>query len=210
MTPIKQLIIASLIASTLSGCATAIIGGAAAGANSIANRRTIGTQTEDEGLELRIRQKAYALIRQSNTGSGATLSVISYNRKVLLLGQVPNENDRQLAEQAARSEPQAQTVYNYINVSPQIRTIANINYDTWLTSKIRSKLLALGTSGVYPGHVKVVTFNSTAYVFGLLTPAQQTLVTNTVRTTAGIQQVVTLYENYYAPASAAEPAAPAQ
>ena len=210
MTPIKQLIIASLIAGTLSGCATAIIGGAAAGANSVANRRTIGTQTEDEGLELRIRQKAYALIRQSNTGSGATLSVISYNRKVLLLGQVPNENDRQLAEQAARSEPQAQTVYNYINVSPQTRTIANINYDTWLTSKIRSKLLALGTSGVYPGHVKVVTFNSTAYVFGLLTPAQQTLVTNTVRTTAGIQQVVTLYENYYAPAPAAEPAAPAQ
>ena len=210
MSSLKTLLAAAAIIGTLGGCGTAVIGGAAVGANAIANRRTIGTQTEDEGLELRIRQKAYALIRQSNTGSGATLSVISYNRKVLLLGQVPNENDRQLAEQAARSEPQAQTVYNYINVSPQTRTIANINYDTWLTSKIRSKLLALGTSGVYPGHVKVVTFHRPAYVFGLLTPAQQTLVTNTVRTTAGIQQVVTLYENYYAPASAAEPAAPAQ
>ena len=128
MSSLKTLLAAAAIIGTLGGCATAVIGGAAVGANAIANRRTI----------------------------------------------------------------------------------ANINYDTWLTSKIRSKLLALGTSGVYPGHVKVVTFNSTAYVFGLLTPAQQTLVTNTVRTTAGIQQVVTLYENYYAPASAAEPAAPAQ
>ena len=54
MTPIKQLIIASLIASTLSGCATAIIGGAAAGANSVANRRTIGTQFDDESTEIHI------------------------------------------------------------------------------------------------------------------------------------------------------------
>ena len=196
MSSLKTVLAAAAIIGTLGGCATAVIGGAAVGANAIANRRTIGTQTEDEGLELRIRQKAYALIRQSNTGSGATLSVISYNRNVLLLGQVPNENDRQLAEQAARSEPQAQTVYNYINVSPQTRTIANINYDTWLTSKIRSKLLTLSTAGVYPGHVKVVSFNSVVYVFGLLTPEQQTLVSNTISSVSGVQQVVTLYETY--------------
>ena len=95
MTPIKQLIIASLIASTLSGCATAIIGGAAAGANSIANRRTIGTQFDDESTEIHIRTNAYALIKQNNANSTATLSVISYNRKVLLLGQVPTETDKQ-------------------------------------------------------------------------------------------------------------------
>ena len=191
MTPIKQLIIAGLIASTLSGCATAIIGGAAAGANSIANRRTIGTQFDDETTEMHIRTNAYALIKQNNANSTATLSVISYNRKVLLLGQVPSEIDKQLAEQAARNEPQVQNVYNYINVSSEPRTVANINYDTWLTSKLRSKLLT-----VYPGHVKVVSFNSVVYVFGLLTPEQQTLVSNTVSSVSGVQQVVTLYETY--------------
>ena len=200
MTPIKHIIAASLIISTLGGCATAIVGGAAAGANSIANRRTIGTQFDDETTEMHIRTNAKALIKQNNPNSTATLSVISYNRKVLLLGQVPSEIDKQLAEQAARNEPQVQNVYNYINVSSEPRTVANINYDTWLTSKLRSKLLTLASSGVYPGHVKVVSFNSVVYVFGLLTPEQQTLVSNTVSSVAGVQQVVTLYETY-APAS---------
>ena len=200
MTPIKHIIAASLIISTLGGCATAIVGGAAAGANSIANRRTIGTQFDDETTEMHIRTNAKALIKQNNPNSTATLSVISYNRKVLLLGQVPSETEKQLAEQAARNEPQVQHVYNYINVSSEPRTVANINYDTWLTSKLRSKLLTLASSGVYPGHVKVVSFNSVVYVFGLLTPEQQTLVSNTVSSVAGVQQVVTLYETY-APAS---------
>ena len=200
MTPIKHIIAASLIISTLGGCATAIVGGAAAGANSIANRRTIGTQFDDETTEMHIRTNAKALIKQNNPNSTATLSVISYNRKVLLLGQVPSETEKQLAEQAARNEPQVQNVYNYINVSSEPRTVANINYDTWLTSKLRSKLLTLASSGVYPGHVKVVSFNSVVYVFGLLTPEQQTLVSNTVSSVAGVQQVVTLYETY-APAS---------
>ena len=62
MTPIKHIIAASLIISTLGGCATAIVGGAAAGANSIANRRTIGTQFDDESTEIHIRTYAYALI----------------------------------------------------------------------------------------------------------------------------------------------------
>nr|WP_314485967.1 BON domain-containing protein [uncultured Kingella sp.] len=196
MTPIKHIIAASLIISTLGGCATAIVGGAAAGANSIANRRTIGTQFDDETTEMHIRTNAKALIKQNNPNSTATLSVISYNRKVLLLGQVLTETEKQLAEQAARNEPQVQNVYNYINVSSEPRTVANINYDTWLTSKLRSKLLTLTTSGVYPGHVKVVSFNSVVYVFGLLTPEQQTLVSNTVSSVAGVQQVVTLYETY--------------
>ena len=196
MTPIKHIIAASLIISTLGGCATAIVGGAAAGANSIANRRTIGTQFDDETTEMHIRTNAKALIKQNNPNSTATLSVISYNRKVLLLGQVPSETEKQLAEQAARNEPQVQNVYNYINVSSEPRTVANINYDTWLTSKRRSKLLTLASSGVYPGHVKVVSFNSVVYVFGLLTPEQQTLVSNTVSSVAGVQQVVTLYETY--------------
>ena len=196
MTPIKHIIAASLIISTLGGCATAIVGGAAAGANSIANRRTIGTQFDDETTEMHIRTNAKALIKQNNPNSTATLSVISYNRKVLLLGQVPSEIDKQLAEQAARNEPQVQNVYNYINVSSEPRTVANINYDTWLTSKLRSKLLTLASSGVYPGHVKVVSFNSVVYVFGLLTPEQQTLVSNTISSVSGVQQVVTLYETY--------------
>ena len=54
----------------------------------------------------------------------------------------------------------------------------------------------LNMHGVYPGHVKVVTYAGVTYVMGLLTPTEQAIVTNKVSTTAGVQKVVTLYEHY--------------
>lgn len=193
---LKTLFLISLLTNSLSGCLTAAVSTAVVGANSAADHRSISTQTKDAALELAIHNRANEAITQANPQSTATLSVISYNQKVLLLGQVPTETERQLAEQAARQQPDVQAVYNYINVSPEARTIANINFDTWLTSKIRTKLLTLTTSGIYPGHVKVVTFNSVTYVFGLLTPEQQQKVNDTIKTTVGVQKVVTLYETY--------------
>ena len=94
----------------------------------------------------------------------------------------------------ARSEKNAESVYNYIQVAPVKRTLANVNYDTWITSKVRSRLLTI--KGVYAGQVKVVTYNSVVYVMGLLTPEQQNAVVERIRTTVGVQQVVTLFENY--------------
>ena len=133
-------------------------------------------------------------IRQYNSNSEASMSVVSYNRKILLVGQVQNESEKQLVEQVARSEKNAESVYNYIQVAPVKRTLANVNYDTWITSKVRSRLLTI--KGVYAGQVKVVTYNSVVYVMGLLTPEQQNAVVERIRTTVGVQQVVTLFENY--------------
>lgn len=192
----KHFALAAIVASQLTGCAAAIVGGAAAGADFIVDRRTTGTQLDDEKLELRIKKNATTLIKQNHPNSRATLSVISYNRKVLLMGQVSDENERILAEQAARQESGVQNVYNHIQINPTIRSIGQINYDTWVTSKVRSRLLTLATSGVYAGHVKVATFNNITYVMGLLTPQQQQVVINSVRNTTGVQQVVTLFEPY--------------
>ena len=123
--------------------------------------------------------------------------MVSYNRHVLLLGVVASEADRQMAEQIARAERSAQAVYNHITVVDSGRTLTNISNDTLITSRVRTSLLNL--DGVYPGHVKVVTFNGITYVMGLLTPTQQELVNQRISTTSGVQRVVTLYENYVEP-----------
>lgn len=187
---------ATLLAAILSGCAGALVGGAAVGGASALDRRTTGAQADDKVMDLRIKNTATTYLRQNNQVQGfePTLSVISYNRHVLLLGQVATEADKAFVEQVARSEQAAEQVYNYIEIAPQERTFGNVSADTWSTTKVRTTLL--GIQGVYPGRVKIVTYNNVTYVMGILTPAEQAAVTEKVSTTAGVQKVVTLYQNY--------------
>lgn len=189
----------SLLTIALSGCTAVVLGGAAVGANAVADRRSAGAMSDDNIMEMRVYNQGIQELkrRYAQTGSigGAPeLSVVSYNRRILLLGQVANESDRAYVESLARHESNATDVYNHIQLTTVPRTANYVANDTWITSKLRSRLL--NVSGVYPGHVKVVTFNSVVYVMGILTQEQQAAVTNVISTTPGVQQVVTLYENY--------------
>lgn len=193
-TPISKMVFASILLVNLSGCAVGLMGGATA-LSSVADRRTAGSQFDDQAIELKVKAKADARLRQiSSNPVKPSLSVVSYNHRVLLLGVVGSEAERMAAEEVARAEIGVQNVYNHISVVDSSRTWGNIGNDTVITSRVRSSLLNI--EGVYPGHVKVVTYNGITYVMGLLTPAQQEVVNRRVSTTAGVQRVVTLYENY--------------
>ncbi|MDK4650749.1 BON domain-containing protein [Kingella kingae] len=201
--PYRLTLVATVLTAifVLNGCVAAALGTAAVGVNSIADRRSTGSQTDDEVMELRVKNNAMTAIKQINPQTTASVSVVSYNRKILLLGQVPTETERQAAEQVARSEKNQETVYNHIQLSSANRTLSNINYDTWITSKIRSRLFTV--PDVYAGHVKVVTYNGITYLLGVLTPQQQAAVVERVNTTSGVHRVVTLFENYQ-PSSATQ------
>lgn len=192
----RTLLAATLTATLLSGCVGAVLGGAAIGGAAAVDRRSAGTQADDNVMEVRVKNTALSHLRRNNQTEGfePKLSVVSYNRHILLLGQVANENDKAFVEQVARSEQSAQEVYNYINVSPQPRTFGNVSSDTWSTSKVRTTLL--GIQGVIPSRVKIVTYDGVTYVMGILTPAEQAAVTQRVSTTSGVKKVVTLYQTY--------------
>ncbi|WP_373707203.1 BON domain-containing protein [Neisseria dentiae] len=192
----RTLLAAALTAALLSGCVGAVLGGAAVGGASALDRRSTGTQADDNVMEVRIKNTALSYLRQNNQTEGfePKLSVVGYNRHILLLGHVANESDRAFVEQVARSEQSVQEVYNYISVSPQKRTFGNVSSDTWSTSKVRTTLL--GIQGVIPSRVKIVTYDGVTYVMGILTPAEQAAVTERVSTTSGVKKVVTLYQTY--------------
>ena len=196
---IKAVLTSLTLAATLSGCAAAVVGGAAAAGNSVLDRRSTGAQADDNIIELRVKETASTFLNQNNRNSAyqPRLSVVSYNHRILLLGQVATEQDKQFVEQVARSEQTAQAVYNYITVSPQQRTAGNVTADTWSTTKVRTALL--GAQGVYPGRVKIVTYDAVTYIMGVLTPEEQAEVTRRVSTTAGVQKVVTLYQPFTRP-----------
>lgn len=193
---ITTLLIALGLTSSLTGCPAIIIGGATVGTLAVADRRSTGAQTDDKVMEVRILDGAmnYLNNQTSDKKFKPTLSVISYNRQVLLLGIVASESDKNQVERVARAQPSAQKVYNYIDIVNQNRTISHVTDDTWITSKIRTNLF--NTKGVWPNHVKVVTYNGITYVMGILTPEEQQAATNMISTTAGVQKVITLYQTF--------------
>ncbi|ENW0253452.1 BON domain-containing protein, partial [Neisseria gonorrhoeae] len=166
------------------------------GAKSVIDRRTTGAQTDDNVMALRIETTARSYLRQNNQTKGYTpqISVVGYNRHLLLLGQVATEGEKQFVGQIARSEQAAEGVYNYITVASLPRTAGDIAGDTWNTSKVRATLL--GISPATQARVKIITYGNVTYVMGILTPEEQAQITQKVSTTVGVQKVITLYQNY--------------
>ena len=189
---------ATPVSLSLSRCVGALIGGAAVGTKSAVDRRTTGAQTDDNVMALRVDTTARSYLRPNNQVQGykPKLNVVGYNRHLLLLGQVATEGEKQFVERIARSEQAAESVYNYITVASQARSLGDVTNDTWGTSKVRATLL--GLSPATQARVKIVTYGNVTYVMGILTPDEQARVTQKVSTTVGVQKVVTLYQNYVA------------
>ncbi|WP_066567683.1 BON domain-containing protein [Snodgrassella sp. CFCC 13594] len=194
--PLSMLILATVLTCGLGGCAAAVVGGAGAAALSATDRRTTGAQADDQVMEVRIRENALSYLNTQTQPENFSpkLSVVSYNRQILLLGLVANANDKATVERIARAQSAAQKVYNYIDVATQARGLGNVTDDTWVTSKVRTTLL--NAPGLSPNHLKVVTYNGVTYVMGVLTPAEQQVATQTVSTTSGVKKVVTLYQSF--------------
>ena len=193
----RALLLSAALVPALSGCATALLGGTAFGVMSATERRSTGAQADDQVMELRVQETALKHLREQNTNANFSpkLSVVSFNRHILLLGLVANDSDKAFVERVARAQPNASQIYNHIQVASDAqRGFGDVSNDSWITSKVRTTLL--GASGVPSNQVKVVTYNGITYVMGILTPAEQQLVSQTVSTTAGVRQVVTLYETF--------------
>ena len=184
------------LTTTLTGCPAILVGGATVGTLAVIDRRTTGAQADDKVMEIRIHDGAISYLKSQaqNSKFQPTLSVISYNRQILLLGLVASENDKNLVERVARAEPAARKVYNYIDVVNQNRKLSDVTDDTWITSKVRTNLL--NTKGVAVNNVRVVTYNGIAYAMGILTPDEQQAATSAISTTSGVQKVITLYQTF--------------
>ena len=156
---LSALLLAASLTTALSGCVPALIGGAAVGTLSATDRRSTGAQADDQVMELRTQETALSQLRAHNQTAGfePKLSVISYNRQLVLLGLVATEADKAFVERVARAQPAAQRIYNYIEVAQQGRNLWNVTDDAWITSKARTTLL--NAPGLSPNHVKVVTYN---------------------------------------------------
>ena len=188
---IKRLVLVlgtvALVGTSLTACFPLLAGGALAGGALVAiDRRTSGAQLEDEGIELR------AMSRLRDTiGSRARVSVTSYNRQVLLTGEVLNEPDKKAVEQVITRVENVTSVVNELAVinSP---TLVQRSSDVLITGQV--KALLVDSKDLFANAFKVVTERGTVYLMGRVTQREADRATDIVRGARGVQKVVRLLE----------------
>ena len=200
MTGIRQrlvslsLLLGLSLTGLLSGCGSIISSAGAGPIEEDPGERTFGQQLTDESIET----KAKVNINASDEGyDDAHLSIVSFNGFVLLAGQVPSEALKTLATDVVREIEGVRRIYNELEIGPAT-SLGTRSHDTWITTKVKSKLLA---SSDTPGaRVKVVTENSVVYLMGLLTKEEADRVSLEAGEVSGAERVVQLFELIPAPA----------
>ena len=184
----RTAIIALLLAFPLiQGCGALIAGGAAATGVVVAqDRRTVGTLTEDEGIEIRAASRIGERFKD-----GVHVNVTSYNRMVLLTGEVPDAAARTEAERITWAVVNVRGVFNELAVAGVSSYTVRSN-DAVITTKVKARFL--DAQKFNPLHVKVVTENSIVYLMGLVTKQEASDATEIARTTSGVQKVVRVFE----------------
>lgn len=176
---------------TLQGCATAVVGGAAAGVGAAHDRRTVGTYIDDEIIELKIMD---AFISDKELYDQSHINATSYNNIVLLSGETPTEVLRGRAYSMASAFPKVRKVHNELALAAPSSLLTRSS-DTWITTKVKINLFNIeGIKGFDPSRIKVISENGTVFLMGLVTQTEADAATNATRTVKGVQRVVKLFE----------------
>lgn len=189
-------------AIALSGCGLLVVGGTAATTATVAtDRRTAGEQVEDQTIELKIGAEMRKLFPDDN----ARVNAASYAGLVLLTGDVPNEQGKQQAENAAKQVEKVKKVVNELRVG-EVTPISVRTNDTWLTSKVKSTLI--NTKGVPTRTIIVTTERGVVYLLGKVTAEEGQMAGTAASGVSGINKVVKLF-NIVSAASINPPSSPA-
>lgn len=174
------------LATALSGCAPLLLGGAAMTAIVAADRRTSGAQLEDETIEL----KASSRVREA-LGDRVHVVVTSFNRQVLLTGEVPDQVTRETVEQIVRKVDNVSGVINELGIHI-VSSLSQRSNDLLLTTKVRATLI--DARDLSAGAFKVQTERGTVHLMGRVTAREAERATNLVRSISGVQRVVRAFE----------------
>ena len=183
-TLLLPVLLAAALAS-LSACAPLIVGGAAVGAMAYFDRRTSGTQVEDETIELRAASRVREAIPAGH------INVTSYNRQVLITGEVPSEQAKQTAGDVASKVENVKGIVNELAVAINT-SLSNRSSDTLITGQVNASFL--DEKKLYSGAFKVVTERGIVYLMGRVTKAEADLATQIARGVSGVQRVVRIFE----------------
>lgn len=180
------LLAVAALGAGVAGCVPLVIGGAAIGGMVAVDRRTTGTQVEDEGIELRAMNRLHA-----EYGDRVHVNVTSYNRQVLLTGEVPTAEIRQAIERSVGGVGNVRLVVNDLAVMSATH-LGQRSTDTFITGKVRASLV--DAKDISASAFKVVTERNVVYLMGLVTEREAARATSIARGVDGVRKVVRVLE----------------
>ena len=179
-------VLAATALTGLSGCAPLVVGSAVMTGVVATDRRTTGSQVEDESIEL----KVASAVRQG-LGDRVHLNVTSYNRKVLLTGEAATAADRERAEKLAQSQENVQSVVNDLAVMAP-SSLTQRSKDTILTGQVKAAFI--DAKDLQVNSIKVVTERGAVYLMGRVTEREAKRAVDVTRAISGVAKVVRVFE----------------
>jgi osmotically-inducible protein OsmY len=181
----KAIVCAALLAS-LSGCVEMVVGGAVMGAVATADRRTLGAQTEDKSITVKAELRVPKI-----AGLDAHVNIASFNRRVLLTGEVPDNAAKATVEREVRA------IEGVLNVENELEVAGPSSYtsrssDALITTKVKASLVDMKT--ISATSFKVVTERGIVYLMGRVTQREAQLAVDITRGVSGVQKVVKIFE----------------
>jgi osmotically-inducible protein OsmY len=183
---VRNLALLALLVPILSACIGATAVGVGAGVLIYADRRPTETVLTDEGIEIRAANR----IREK-FGDRVHVNVSSYNRTVLLTGEVPDVAARDEIEVLLSGVANVKAISNELTIAAHSTLSARSN-DVYLTSKVKARLIDVGQ--VSPVHVKVITERGVVYLMGQVTQRESAVAVDVARTSGGVLKVVRVFE----------------
>lgn len=178
---------AVLAGATLSACAPLLIGGAVVGGSLLlTDRRSSGAQIEDQAIELKGANRVREVL-----GDRGRVSITSYNRQVLLTGEVAGDADKAAAEQAVSRVDNVRAIFNELGVGPGSSLTTRSN-DLVISGKVKASFI--DAADLHANAVKVVTERGTVFLMGRVTEREATRATEIARGVGGVQKVVRVFE----------------
>lgn len=183
---ISKSLLVALFVTQLSACGLLAVGGVAAGASVMADRRTPGVQAIDNGIEM---QANAALSKKF--GDNAHINVTSFNQKVLLTGEAKDADIKGEADAYVKAMKNARTVFNEIIIGPNSTYTARAN-DSYLESKIKTQMIF--TDKLPSNSMSIVAEGTSVYLMGILTQSEADLAKKVASNTNGVKDVYVYFD----------------
>ena len=171
---------------SLSGCFPLMVGGAVTGALVASDRRTSGIVVEDNTIQIKASNRI-----DENLGDRVHVNATSYNRQLLLTGEVPSEQDKQLAEKVVSGVENVRGVVNEIAVLGN-STLSQRSSDALVSSRVKANLI--DAKDLFANAFKITTERGTVYLMGRVTQREANRATEVISGTSGVQRVVRILE----------------
>lgn len=185
--PVTQSALCAMLLLALGGCQTTT-SNSHSGDSDALERRSVGTVLDDQTIEIRVTD---ALHRDEGPGRGNHIKTISYNRTVLLVGEVSDDETLEQAQSIVSSMAGVEKVINELRIG-EPEGLATRSRDALLTAQVKSVLLA--TKGVDPTRFNLTSHRGVVYMMGLVTPEMAETAAHRAARVAGVKSVVKVLE----------------